>query len=82
MANSRKRNAPPLATPPTEKTVHVSAFSLRLPDHLRAVAQQCADSTGISLNGLVCTALVDYLASRGFSVHPAQGGAQPWKKSK
>ena len=59
--------------PPQKKTAPSpppAAFSLRLPDQLRQeTAQRCADSTGVSLNGLVCTALADYLTSRGYRVH-------------
>ena len=57
--------------PPPKKTAPSpppAAFS-RLPDQLRQAAQRCADSTGVSLNGLVCTALADYLTSRGYRVH-------------
>ena len=58
--------------PPQKRPPHLrppAAFSLRLPDQLRQAAQRCADSTGVSLNGLVCTALADYLTSRGYRVH-------------
>lgn len=40
------------------------AFSLRIPPALRAAANKYADETGVSLNGLVCIALADYLAAR------------------
>ena len=68
MASPKKKTAPapPASTPP------LSAFSLRLPDQLRQTAQKCAESTGVSLNGLVCTALADYLTSRGYRVHPKE----------
>ena len=62
MPAPKKKTAP--APPPP-----ASAFSLRLPDQLRQAAQQCAESTGVSLNGLVCIALADYLTTRGYRVH-------------
>lgn len=65
MPPPKKKTAP--APPPT-----ASAFSLRLPDQLRQSAQKCAESTGVSLNGLVCIALADYLTSRGYRVHSKQ----------
>lgn len=45
-----------------------SVFSLRLPSNLRAVADAYADGTGVSLNGLICIALVDYLGTRGLNL--------------
>ncbi len=68
MAAPKKKTvpAPPASTPQS------SAFSLRLPDQLRQSAQKCAESTGVSLNGLVCIALADYLTSRGYRVHSKQ----------
>jgi hypothetical protein len=47
-----------------------SVFSLRLPAPLRTAADKYADATGVSLNGLLCIALADYLASRGCKVSP------------
>lgn len=58
-----KGAAPPLPAQ-DPKTV-----SLRLPGKLSDLAHQCAESSGLSLNGLICTALADYLASRGYKVH-------------
>ena len=66
MKNMRKH------APPQKKDRPISApgrLLSRLPDQLRQAAQRCADSTGVSLNGLVCTALADYLTSRGYRVH-------------
>ena len=60
-APAQKKKDRPISTP-----VRLLA---RLPDQLRQAAQRCADSTGVSLNGLVCTALADYLTSRGYRVH-------------
>ena len=59
-ANSQKKEMPPPPPP--------AAFSLRMPPPLRLAAEKYADSTGLSLNGLLCVALTDYLASRGHKV--------------
>nr|CRY95703.1 hypothetical protein [uncultured prokaryote] len=67
MNNKKKHPArphPESAQPETPTGV----FSLRLPVLLRAAACKYADATGVSLNGLVCIALADYLASRGHQV--------------
>jgi len=45
-----------------------ASLTIRLPSPLRIAADSYADSTGVSLNGLVCIALADYLASRGHRV--------------
>ena len=50
---------------PQKKKSPPSALSLRLPESLRENAARYAEATGLSLNGLVCVALADYLASRG-----------------
>ena len=68
MAPPKKKTVP---APPVS-TSQSSAFSLRLPDQLRQSAQKCSESTGVSLNGLVCIALADYLTSRGYRVHSKQ----------
>lgn len=54
--------------PPSVAALPSGAFSLRLPPPLRTAADKYADATGVSLNGLVCIALADYLASRGYRV--------------
>lgn len=56
------------AKPPTDTAPPSGAFSLRLPAPLRDAANKYADATGVSLNGLVCIALADYLADRGQKV--------------
>lgn len=56
------------STPPPNKAPSAVVFSLRLPASLRVAADKYASSTGVSLNGLVCIALADYLASRGHQV--------------
>lgn len=55
-------------TPPKEEPLSTKVLSLRLPPPLRATADRYADSIGISLNGLACIALAEYLASRGYQV--------------
>lgn len=56
-----------------------ASFSVRLPENLRIAAKSYADSTGLSLNGLLCVALADYLASRGIRVKPGLGVAKHGK---
>lgn len=61
---SRPRKAQPVEkeiTPP-------AALTVRLPSPLRVAADRYADGTGVSLNGLICIALADYLSSRGHQV--------------
>lgn len=70
MANTRKN---PPAIPPKE-VVPVDppalSVSLRLPENLSSIARACSANCGISLNALVCVALVDYLEGKGYAVHP------------
>lgn len=66
MANNRKKN--PTPQKPSQNEPPSGAFSLRLPVPLRVAADRYADATGVSLNGLVCIALADYLAARGHQV--------------
>lgn len=69
MANiNRNKKSPPKRNEPVpdEKPVTPSAFSLRLPPPLRDAAEAYSEMTGVSLNGLLCVALADYLASRGY----------------
>lgn len=54
----------------TPKKPPSGAFSLRIPPALRIAADKYADATGVSLNGLVCIALADYLSSRGHKTRP------------
>lgn len=65
MARPKNRTKAPQPTPDSAPP---STFSLRLPPALRIAADRYADGTGVSLNGLVCIALADYLASRGHQV--------------
>lgn len=67
MANRRPQQN--LAKKPTEKNASVTV-SLRLPDTIKEAAQSYCDMIGVSLNGLLCTALVDYLAARGCKIIP------------
>lgn len=56
-------------TGPSVPAPEPKAISLRLPGKLSDLAQQCAEASGLSFNGLICTALADYLVSRGYKVH-------------
>ncbi len=47
---------------PSEQTSTV--ISLRLPENLSACARRHAEKCGVSLNGLICLALADYLMGR------------------
>ena len=47
---------------PSEQTNTV--ISLRLPENLSACARRHAEKCGVSLNGLICLALADYLMGR------------------
>lgn len=49
---------------PDEKKTPPRTLALRLPDSLRRSADRYAQATGLSLNGLICVALADYLAAR------------------
>ena len=51
-----------------KEPVPPASLTVRLPPPLRTTADRYADATGVSLNGLVCIALADYLASRGHQV--------------
>lgn len=68
----QKRNAGPpkkeSSSPLPDETPSARVLSLRLPPPLREVAERYADATGLSLNGLLCVALTDYLASRGHKI--------------
>lgn len=68
MENSRKKGNQD-RTPPSKRIDQTpKVLSLRLPGPLRVAADKYADSTGVSLNGLVCIALADYLTARGHKV--------------
>jgi hypothetical protein len=60
----------PMPTP--ELGLEPKTVTLRIPDKLFGFAQQCSQASGLSLNGLICSALADYLSSRGYKVHPPQ----------
>lgn len=67
MVSNKKKGGSPSADSPAALPVpspSSGVFSLRLPPPLRAAADKYADATGVSLNGLVCIALADYLAAR------------------
>lgn len=66
-ARTKNPNAPAASSP---KEAPVAPLSLRLPEKLRAQAVLCSDTTGLSMNGLICIALADYLAERGYKIHP------------
>jgi predicted HicB family RNase H-like nuclease len=61
----RKKNLPILP----ENKLETKPVSLRLPGKMFDLAMQCGQASGLSLNGLVCTALADYLTQRGYDVH-------------
>jgi predicted HicB family RNase H-like nuclease len=64
---TRKKATPP--SPPPAPACQTKSVSLRLPEKMADLAQQCAQTSGLSLNGLICSALADYLAARGYRVH-------------
>lgn len=71
MAISKKKGGPPKKEPSCillEEPPSAKVLSLRLPPPLREAAERYADATGLSLNGLLCVALTDYLACRGHQV--------------
>lgn len=71
MAFNKKKGGPPKKEPSCalpEEPTPAKVLSLRLPPPLREAAERYADSTGLSLNGLLCVALADYLATRGHQV--------------
>jgi len=57
---------------PISANQEIKNVSLRVPDGLYGLAHQCAQASGLSLNGLICSALSDYLVSRGYPVHSSQ----------
>lgn len=71
MATNKTKGRKPNTTPPSpspKEEASVKVLSLRLPVPLREAAERYADATGLSLNGLLCVSLADYLASRGHQV--------------
>ncbi len=70
MARNRRNKAQVNAqknTPPVENEEPVS-ISLRIPGRTAKSARFCANEIGISLNGLICIALSDYLQNKGFRI--------------
>jgi len=63
---AERKKTPPILpeTKPETKPV-----SLRLPGKMFDLAMQCGQASGLSLNGLICSALADYLTERGYDVH-------------
>ena len=55
-------------TPSAENEEPVS-ISLRIPGRLARSARLGAKDIGISVNGLICIALAEYLHSKGYPVH-------------
>lgn len=73
MAFQKKKSGTPKKEPspsPPKEEPSAKVLSLRLPPPLREAAERYADATGLSLNGLLCVSLADYLASRGHQVKP------------
>lgn len=73
MAFQKKKSGPPKKEPSSplpKEEPSAKVLSLRLPPPLREAAEKYADATGLSLNGLLCVSLADYLASRGHQVKP------------
>lgn len=71
MAYTKKKKGTPSGAPPStlqKEEPSAKVLSLRLPVPLRQTAERYADATGLSLNGLLCVSLADYLASRGYQV--------------
>ena len=58
--NRRAQNTPSQEQPQQTDTV----ISLRLPGDLSTCARGHAEKCGVSLNGLICLALADYLMGR------------------
>lgn len=72
MAN---RKTTPRAVPPVQAApvdTPALSVSLRLPEGLASIAKACSANYGVSLNALVCVALVDYLEGKGYAVHPSK----------
>lgn len=67
--NSRPKPLPPQSASLSPDEFQTVSFTLRLPDKLKETADSCSFSLGTSLNGLICTALGDYLAQRGYKVY-------------
>ena len=61
----------PSADPSNDMSDELAARSLtlRLPERLHENARQFSASCGVSVNGLICIALADYLAARGYPFH-------------
>ncbi len=47
----------------------LKSVSLRLPPHLHDFTRECSESMGLSINGVICVALSDYLHNKGYSIH-------------
>ncbi len=72
MSTRNKPKIPPPAQPavaPSYDEPRTVSFSLRLPEGLKNIADSCTLATGTSLNGLICTALAEYLSNRGYQVY-------------
>lgn len=65
MARNNRRTQNTTALPSQEQPQQTNtAISLRLPEDLSICARRHAEKCGVSLNGLICLALADYLMGR------------------
>ncbi len=47
----------------------LKSVSLRLPPHLHEIAKVCSENMGLSINGILCMALSEYLHEKGYTIH-------------
>lgn len=69
MARNRKNNATNNAPKPVPDVPDQVSVSVRLPGRLAVAGRSCAETSGISLNALICVALSDYLQNKGYRIH-------------
>ena len=69
MARNRKNSATNNAPKPVSDVPDQVSVSARLPGPLATAGRSCAETSGISLNALICVALSDYLHNKGYRIH-------------
>ncbi len=69
MARNRKSTNTNNAPKPVQESPDQTAVSVRLPVRLAVAGRTCAETSGISMNALICVALADYLQNKGYRIH-------------
>ena len=69
MARNRKNSSTNNAPKPAQESSEQVAVTVRLPGRLDSAGRSCSETSGISLNALICVALSDYLQNKGYRIH-------------